>query len=146
MILRKADAAAAVDAAIAGINEEGGSNTPGKVNIYSGSAPADVATAASGTLLAECSLVDGSVAAFGATNTTTLVATGHTSGGKFAEDTSANNTGTAGYWRLLDYTGAARMQGTIGTSGAEINLTTTSIVSAGTVTITSMNVDGSILS
>lgn len=135
----KAIAAAAFDVLLDNINEEGGSNAAGYVRFYTGSAPADLATAETGTLLAQCALVDGSQPAFGATNTTTLVATGYTSGGKFAEDASANASGAAGYWRLYTHGGTARLQGTVGTSGADINLNSLTITSGLPVIITALN-------
>jgi hypothetical protein len=136
----KAKAAAALDAILAGINDNGGSHTPGRVRIYSGSAPADLATSATGTLLVDAPLVDGTQAAFGATDTTTLTATGYTSSSKFAEDTSADNTGTAGYFRIRDYQGNDRLQGTVGTSGAELNLNTLSVTAGVDVVISSCTV------
>jgi hypothetical protein len=139
----KTRAAAVQDALLDGINEEGGSNAAGTLRIYDGAVPADLATSPAGNLLASCALVDGSVAAFGATNTTSLVATGYVSGGKFAEDASANASGTATFWRILDYAGAALLQGTIGTSGADLNLDTLTIVSGTTVTITAFTVTAS---
>jgi hypothetical protein len=136
----KAKAAAALDAILSGINEAGGSNTPGRVRVYTGSAPADLATGATGTLLVDAPLIDGSHAAFGATDTSTLVATGYTSGSKFAEDTSADNTGTAGYFRVRDYSGNDRLQGSVGTSAAELILNTLSVTAGVDVVISSCTV------
>lgn len=133
----KALAAAALDAILATINSGGDA---GSIKIYTGSAPSDLATAATGTLLSTAPLVDGSQNAFGSTNTTTLVATGYTSGGKFAEDTNVANTATAGYFRLCDKDGVAVLQGGVGTSGADLNLTTTSLTAGDKLTITAMSI------
>ena len=54
-------------------------------------------------------------------------------------DTSADNTGTATFFRALESDGTTVVfQGTVGTSGAELNLNTTSIVQLGTVSVTSL--------
>lgn len=99
----------------------------GLLRIYTGSAPADCGTAASGTLLAE--LTCGSPFA-GAASSGVLTVTNP--GG-----VSASNTGTAGYYRVYKSDGTTCVaQGTVGTSGADLNLNTTSILTGGTVTVT----------
>lgn len=133
-------AAASLDAILAAVNNTGGP-AAGAIRLYTGAAPADVATTATGTLLATCVLVDGSVNAFGTTNTTTLIATGYTSGGYFAQDASPGNSGTIGYWRCYDFHGTAVMQGTVGTTGTVDIVFNTLTVTAGVlVQITSMTV------
>lgn len=86
-------------------------------------------------------------------NTTTGITFASTaSGGAITKNLSetwsraAGNTGTATFYRLVTSsdTGAAstseaRVQGTIGTSGADLNLTTTSLVSATIYTIDSFS-------
>jgi len=52
-------------------------------------------------------------------------------------DTSANKTGTATWFRVVNNAGTAVIDGAVGTSGADLNLNTTSIVSGATVSITS---------
>lgn len=53
-------------------------------------------------------------------------------------DSSANATGTASWFRLVKSNGTTKcFDGTVGTSGADINLNTTSIVSGAAVAITS---------
>lgn len=128
-------AAQAFDNILSSINSGGGN--AGSVRLYTGSAPSTVEATATGTLLAQCTHHNGSVSMFGGTDTSTLVATGNTNSGVFAEDTSANATGTAGYARIYDYNDNAVLQCTVGTSGAEVNLSTLSIVSGAPVTITS---------
>lgn len=110
--------ASAVDAGPAG----------GTVKIYTGSQPATADTAESGTLLATFTL---SATAFGAASggVITLAGTPLT--------VAAAATGTAGWFRLEDSTGANVLDGSVGTSGNQINLNTTSITSGVNVTITS---------
>ena len=110
--------ATAVDAGPAG----------GTIKIYTGSQPATADTAESGTLLATFTLA---TTAFGAASggVITLAGTPLT--------VAASNTGTAGWFRLEDSTGANVLDGSVGTSGNQINLNTTSITSGVNVTITS---------
>lgn len=56
------------------------------------------------------------------------------------EDTNAALTGTAGFFQMVDGNGLQVMKGTVGTSGADINLDSLSIVAGGTVQITSGSV------
>lgn len=85
------------------------------LEIRSGSAPADCATADSGTLLASCSLPSDYMAA--------------ASGGTKAksgtwEDTSANATGTAAHFRIKDSGGTTcHMQGTVTATGGGGDMT-----------------------
>lgn len=138
----KAKAAAALDAVLTGICNTGGP-TPGQFRIYTGSAPATADAAATGTLLSTAVIGDGVIDAFNATNTTTLVATGVTSRlspAAFARDTNIANTGTAGYWRIYDAAGVCRLQGSVGTSGAELNLNTTSFIATGKFTVSAFDI------
>lgn len=100
----------------------------GTLKIYTGAQPATGDTVESGTLLATFTLAKPS---FGAASSgiITLAGTPLT--------VSASNTGTAGWFRMYDSTGAKVMDGSVGTSGAQINLNTTSITSGVNVTITS---------
>ena len=102
----------------------------GYVRIYSGSAPANPQTAASGTLLAELRF---NATAFGA------AATGAATANAFTADSSANADGTAGYARLLQSDGSTVIADcSVGTSGADINLNSLSISTGFEVQITSM--------
>lgn len=136
MALRLSTAArnAACDAVVDLV--DGGSGA-GVLRIYSGSQPAGPGTSPSGTLLAEFVLSD---PAFGAsaTGVATLDIT------PAVEDASANATGTAGYFRLLDSTEAAGtglgvVDGTVTATGGggDVTLNTVSIVSGAVVTVTS---------
>lgn len=101
------------------------------LEIRSGAAPANCAAADSGTLLASMTLPSDWMAA--------------ASGGTKAlsgtwQDASANNTGTAGHFRLKDSGGTTcHAQGTVTVTGGggDMTLDNTSINSAQTVTITS---------
>jgi len=101
------------------------------LEIRTGTQPADCATASSGTLLAQMTLPSDWMAA--------------ASGGTKAksgtwQDASANNTGTAGYFRIFDSGGTVcGLQGsvTITGGGGDMTLDNTSIATGQTVTITS---------
>jgi hypothetical protein len=105
-------------------------STSGLLRIYSGTPPANADTALSGnTLLAELAL--SSAFAAGA-------ASGVLTASAITSDTSADNTGTASFFRLVTSGGTAKVQGTVGTSGQDLNLNTVSIVAAATVAVSSM--------
>jgi hypothetical protein len=100
---------------------------PGTIKIYTGAQPATPQDAATGTLLATISFADPS---FGAASSGVITANA-------IPQVNAGNTGAAGWARLADSDGNTVMDVDVGTSGATINLNTTSIVSGGPVTITS---------
>lgn len=105
-----------------------------KLQIYSGSVPANCAAADSGTLLAEMTLPSDWMAA---------ASSGAVSKSGTWEDTSANATGTAGHFRIKDNAGTTcHMQGTITATGGggDLTLDNTSIASGQTVTITSFTI------
>ena len=99
------------------------------LRIYSGAMPANCATAASGTLLAEMTLPSDWMAA--------------ASGGTKAKsgtwsDASANAAGTAGYYRILDSTGTTcHVQGTVTltSGGGDMELDNTNIAVGQTITV-----------
>jgi hypothetical protein len=102
---------------------------PGTLKVYTGSKPATVATAATGTLLATFTLADPSAAAAAAGVATwdftpTITAT-------------VAATGTAGWFRVESSTPTAVFDGTVGTSGADLNFSAVAWTSGGTVEITS---------
>lgn len=99
---------------------------PGKLRIYDGSRPATGGAAT--TLLAELTLSDPAAPA-AAAGALTLSA--------ITQDASANATGTATWARLLDSDNNVVADMSVGTSGADINLNTTSIVSGAAVSVTS---------
>jgi hypothetical protein len=106
------------------------------LRIRTGSPPATCATADSGTVLATINLPSDWMAA--------------ASGGTKAksgtwQDASADATGTAAHWRIYDSTGATcHMQGTYGTSGADmigdsVSFTAGQSFTINTFTITAAN-------
>lgn len=105
---------------------ESTAGTSAKCRIYSGSAPANCAAAATGTLLADITCpADWMAAASGASK----VKAGTWS-------VAAAATGTAGYFRIVDSAGTTcHIQGTAGTSGTDMILDNASIASGQTVTV-----------
>lgn len=98
----------------------------GLLRIYDGTRPATGGTAT--TLLAELTFTDPS---YGAASAGVLTASAIT------QDASANATGTATWFRVVDSAAAFVMDGNVGTSGSDLNLTTTSIVATQPVSVTS---------
>lgn len=105
----------------------------GYIRIYSGTKPTDGDTALSGnTLLAELRF---SATAFPAASAGVLTANAIT------QDTLADNTGTASFARLFRSDGTtAAGDLTVGTSGTEIVLPTTSIVQNAAVALSSLTI------
>lgn len=103
----------------------------GYLRIYDTPQPADANTAiTTQTLLAELRF---GATAFGSATSGTATANAITA------DSSANNTGTAAWFRVLKSDGTTVLwDGSVGTSGADLNLNTTSIVSGATVSISSL--------
>ena len=104
----------------------------GTIRIYSGNQPSDADSAETGTLLVTISTLNLGPVVSGTVS-------------KLASETwsgTAGASGTAGYFRFYSSdidTGAdatsVRLDGTVGTSGATLNLSSTNIVSGATVTI-----------
>ena len=102
----------------------------GLLRIYDGTPPANVGTALSGnTLLATLPL--STTAAPGASGGVLTFST-------ITNDSSADATGTASFFRLLTSGATAVVQGTVGTSGADINFNTVSFVSGAAVAVSSL--------
>jgi hypothetical protein len=102
--------------------------TSGLLRIYSGTAPANVGTAISTqTLLVElpCSATFAPSASGGVLTLNSIT------------QTNATATGTASFFRFTTSGGTAHIQGTVGTSGADLNLINTSIASGQPISITS---------
>lgn len=102
----------------------------GKLRIYDGSRPATGGTAT--TLLAEITLNDPSFTVTGGVATMDVTPE--------PSDTSANSTGTASWFRIVDSADNFVLDGNVGTSGSDLNLTTTSIVAGQPITITSFTI------
>jgi hypothetical protein len=100
----------------------------GTIEVRTGSQPATASDTATGTLLVTFTLAATAYGA-GASGVATLAGT-PISG-------TATATGTAGWFRVKGSGGSTVLDGAVGTSGAELNLSTTSITSGGTVQITS---------
>lgn len=97
--------------------------------IYNGTRPASGGAAT--TLLAELALSATSApAASGGVLTFNSI----------TQDSSADNTGTASWFRIVTSGGTFVIDGNVGTSGSDLNLTTTSIVATQPVSITSATI------
>ncbi len=114
--------------AMSQLNTDIGANA--QIIIYTGSAPANVGTAPTGTLLVQFA---GNAGGFGTASAGVLTASA-------VANATAGNTGTAGYFRINTSGGTAVLQGTCGTSGTDMILTNTSINSGQTCTFTSLTV------
>jgi len=98
----------------------------GLFRIYSGTRPATGGAVT--TLLAQLTFSDPSApaASGGAVTYNAITA-----------DASADATGTATWFRIVDSTAAFVMDGDVGTAGSDLNLNSTSITAGGTVSVTS---------
>jgi hypothetical protein len=120
---------AMLDALVARMNLGAG---PATLKIYSGTQPANGDAALSGnTLLGTLTFTDPAApAASGGTITFSTI----------TEDTAADATGTATFGRIQDSDGNLVTDGDVGTSGALINLNTTTIAAGGPLRITSFTI------
>jgi hypothetical protein len=100
--------------------------TSAKLRIYTGSAPANCAAAATGTLLVEMALPsDWMAAASGASKVKAGTWTG-----------TASGTGVGGYFRIVDNAGSVTgLQGTAGMSGTDLILNNSNIATSQVVTV-----------
>ena len=101
----------------------------GKIKIYDGSQPATGGTATN--LLATLT--------FSATCEAS-VTSGVLTFDTISSDTSADATATATWFRITDSDDTFVLDGTVGTSGADLNFDSTSIVTGGTVAISSWTI------
>lgn len=113
----------------------------GTLKIYSGTQPTDANTAiTSQTLLSTLtfgSTAFASATASGSAGSKVVTATANS----ITSDTNAAATGTAAWFRCLKSDGTTVvMDGSVGTSGADLNLNTTSIVSGATVSCSSFTI------
>lgn len=105
----------------------------GKLRIYDGTQPVDVDTAiTSQVLLAELTLSDPAFGAAGDGNPG-----GEATAGTITDDTSANATGTATWFRAVDSNGLPVVDGSAGTSSADLILDSVSITAGQTVKVNS---------
>jgi hypothetical protein len=106
--------------------------TSAVLKIRTGAAPANVAAADSGTVLATLNLPSDWLAA---------AASGSKAKAGTWEDTSADATGTAAHFRVYASDGTtAHMQGTVGTSGTDMIVDNTSFASGQAFTITAFTI------
>lgn len=122
----------------------------GRLDIYSGTAPATASAAETGTKLVSLTKDGGAFTPGSPTNGFNFSSAA--SSGVLTQDGNtykgtALATGTAGYFRLYDNdvtTGAdasaIRLQGTVGTSGADMIVSTASITAGAVVTLSSFSV------
>lgn len=104
----------------------------GKLRIYSGTRPANVAASITGTLLAELTL-NATFAPAASGGVLTLNA--------ITSDSSADATGTASHFRVFKSDGTtAVIDGDVGTSGADLNLNSVSVTLGGSVAVTSFTI------
>lgn len=99
------------------------------VRIYDGSRPSTGGAAT--TLLAELTCSDPAAGA---------AASGVLTFSAITQDASANATGTATWFRMVDSTGTFVLDGNVGTSGSDLNLTSTSITATEPVSISSATI------
>jgi hypothetical protein len=130
MVTRISDAAR--NAAANGVVDllDGGA-AAGYIEIRTGTQPASVATAASGTLLGTLPLSD---PAFGDSVGGTATA------GAITSDTSADASGVAGWFRAYDSNAVAVIDGSAGEAGTDLILDNASIVAGGTIAVSSWTV------
>ncbi len=104
------------------------------LRIYSGTKPADAdAAVGGGTLLAELTM--GSPA-FASSSSEGVIAAN-----AITDDSSANASGTAAWFRVVQSNGTTPVcDGTVGTSGCDMNLVTVTIVATQPVSISSFTV------
>ena len=109
--------------------------TAALIRIYDGAQPTDPDTAIGAqVLLAELTM---SATSFGAAADANPG--GRITANAITDDSAANATGTAAWFRMVTQNaGNTICDGSVGTSGADMNLNTTSIVVNATVSITSM--------
>jgi hypothetical protein len=98
----------------------------GFLRIYDGTRPATGGTAT--TLLAELTFSDPMAPS---------AAAGVLTASAITQDASANATGTATWFRCVDVSSTFCLDGNVGTSGSDLNLTTTSIVATQPVSVSS---------
>lgn len=114
----------------------GATNPQATLVIYSGTPPTLVDTGLSGnTVLAQLAM---SNPAFGAAADITPGARATASA--ISSDTAADATGTATFFRILDRANTPRIQGSVGTSGAELNLNSVAIQVNALVSVSSLTV------
>lgn len=106
----------------------------GYIEIRTGSPPASLADASTGTLLGTLALSD---PAFGAAVNDAGNHRAKATASAIANDVSADATGTAGWFRAFDSNALAHIQGTVGTATADMILNTVTLTAADIIAVTS---------
>ena len=128
--------AAAIAAADAIVDRVDLNSPPGHLKVYSGSVPTDADTALGAqVLLADLTM---SNPAFGAA--ADIAPGARATASAISDDTSANATGTASFFRIDQGGGTTVMQGACATSGSELNFNSVAISSGAIVSVTSFTV------
>lgn len=118
----------ACDAMVDDIDAGSGAGT---IAIRTGAQPTNVGDADTGTLLGTLTFSD---PAFGA------AASGVATASAITSDSSADNSGTAGHFRIKDSDGNIHSDGTCGQGSGDLNFDNNVIVAGGTIAISSMTV------
>lgn len=116
----------------------GSTDPQANIAIYDGTPPANVDTGLSGnTLLAELEM---SNPAFG--GAVDISPGARATANAISDDTSANATGTASFFRILDRNNVPRVQGTVtaGGGGGDITFNSIAFQSGATVSISSLTI------
>lgn len=107
------------------------------LKIYSGSAPANVAAARTGTVLATITLPSDWMAAASTSGSATKAKSGTW------QDASADANGTAGYFTIFASDGTtAHIQGTVGTSGTDMIVDSTNFTAGQSFTVNTFTITG----
>lgn len=107
----------------------------GRLRIYSGTQPAHADAAVAGTLLAELTMPTPAFTA----GTATAGATYSVTAGAITQDSSADASGTATWFRLFRSDGTTPLlDGSAGVSGCDLNLSSDAISSGSIIQVTSM--------
>ena len=107
----------------------------GLLRIYTGSAPTNVEDSASGTLLAELTMNSTPFGASTDANPNALA-----TANSITQDSSANASGDAGYYRIVTSGGTGVVQGNVGTSAASLIVPTITIVAGQPVSCSSLTI------
>lgn len=133
--ISNAAALAACDAIVDRL-DLGSTNATARLRIYSGSVPTDADTALGAqVLLAELNM---SNPAFG--SAADISPGARATAATISDDTTADATGTASFFRMVDRNPTAVLQGAAATSGAELNFNSVSISAGAIVSCTSFTV------
>jgi hypothetical protein len=111
------------------------------LDLYTGSAPASPSSGATGTNLSH-GQGQSSSSLFNSPSGSPPLSTANTSGGNVFKDSSAANSGTAGYFRINDNSGNCVLQGSVTATGGggDLTLNSTTITAGASVSITSFSV------